>query len=129
MQAAFELPLFNHLGKDPRDTVVVFQFDLNLEILHGEIPPPNEERTFKVCWFESGVDGEACDTFCNHNMYSEYPRRGHDFDIVIGAMCLPNPAARRVVPCIQRDLLQVGFCTEAAWKWVGSCLKRKYIES
>lgn len=127
--AAFEFPLHNHLGENPDDAVVVFQFNLNLEILHGDIPPPNAERNFKVRWFESGVDTATWEAFCNHNMYAKHPRHHHQFDIVIGAMCIPNPQTKTVVPRRQGDLLQVAFCTEAAWKWVGSCVQRMYIEN
>ena len=126
--AAFEFPLHNHLGENPHDTVVVYQFNLNLEILHGDIPPPNAEKNFKVRWFQSGVDTATWEAFCNHNMYGKQPRHQHQFDIVIGAMCIPNYHTKTVIPR-SGDQLQVAFCTKAACKWVGSCVQRMYIEN
>jgi hypothetical protein len=44
---AFEFPLHNHLAKNSEDIIVVFCFELDLGILHGNLPPPSKE-TFKV---------------------------------------------------------------------------------
>lgn len=126
--AAFEFPLHNHLAKDPGDTIAVFEFKLDLQVLHGDIPPPSGEPRFKVRWFERGVHDEAWRKFCTRNMYGEKPKLQHGYDIVIGAMCFPNAQLQTVSPR-PANLLQVAFCSKAAWKWVGSCVKRMYVEN
>jgi hypothetical protein len=55
---AFEFSLHNRLSMSPEDTVVVFCFELDLRVLHGDIPAPSGE-IFKVRWFEVGVEVEA----------------------------------------------------------------------
>jgi hypothetical protein len=93
----FEFPLHNYLAKDPEDTVAVFCFELDLEILHGDLPPPSRE-TFKVCWFEQDVNDEAWQQFCHYNLYGGHPKSPHGYDIIIGSMCYPNFHYQIVAP-------------------------------
>jgi hypothetical protein len=86
---AFEFPLHNHVAKDPEDTVAIFCFELDLGILHGDLPSPSGEP-FKVRWFEQDVDDEAWQQFCSYNLYGGQPKHPHAYDIVIGSMCYPN---------------------------------------
>jgi len=49
---------------NPQDTVVVFGFELDLRILHGEIAAPSRQ-IFRVRWFEVGVEDEVWKSFVN----------------------------------------------------------------
>lgn len=125
--SAFEFPLHNRLAQDPQDTVAVFCFEADLQVLHGDLPTPSG-KIFDVLWFELSVDDGAWTNFCMYNMYSPSPKNQHKYDIVIGPMCYPNIQERTVIPR-ERESLQVAFCSEEAWTWIGSCVKRMYIEN
>jgi hypothetical protein len=126
--AAFEFPLHNRLSMNPEDTVVVFCFELNLRVLHGDIPAPSGE-TFKVHWFEVGVEDEAWEEFCSYNLYGPDPKHQHPYDIVIGAICYPSRQNHSVSPRAIEGLMQVAFCSKAVWTWAGSCVQRLFIEN
>ena len=115
--AAFEFPLHNHLVCNPGDTVVVFRFELDLQVLHGDVPPPsNRGKRFKVRWFERGVSDATWGKFCIHNMYDKKPKYPHEYNIVIGPMCFPNGVFKTISPRPEENLLQVAFCSKAVWK-------------
>ena len=126
--SAFEFPLHNRLARDPQDTVAVLCFEVDLQILHGDLPTPSG-KLFDVLWFESDDNG-AWQEFCTYNLYSPSPKTQHGHDVVIGRMCYPNRKERTVIPRQTEGLVvQVAFCSEEAWTWVGSCVKRMYVEN
>ena len=79
-------------------------------------------------WFEVGVEHEAWEEFCKLNLYGPKPKHQHSYDIVIGSMCYRDDRNRSIAPLEMEGLVQVAFCSKAAWTWVGSCLKRMFIE-
>ena len=67
--ATFEFPLHNWLARNPKDTVGVFCFELDLKILHGDVACPSNEK-FKIRWFEEDVNDELWADFCIAHLYS-----------------------------------------------------------
>ena len=58
--AAFEFELHNDFINNLDDTVAVFRFELDLQVLYGNVPLLNNRgRRFKMRWFEKGVNDAA----------------------------------------------------------------------
>lgn len=124
--AAFEFPLHNRRGLCSQDTGIVFEFSLNVEILHGLLKGPHGQL-FRVMWFEYGRDDDEWAKFCSYNLYGPRPKEDHPYDIVIEQLCYPDFKNRTVVPrpgCIT----QVAFCTKESWEWLEACVVTMHVE-
>lgn len=126
---AYEHPLHHHPSKDVEDPVVVFVFDIDVEVLHGNKPPPGSDVLFKVTWFEE--PNHEWEEFCRGNMNGELPRE--DADIVIGPICRVKPPPQRYEALRVEleggvQLTQIALCTTQAWQWLEMCAIMMYSE-
>ncbi|KAI5074976.1 hypothetical protein GOP47_0010937 [Adiantum capillus-veneris] len=124
---AYEHPLHHHPSKDLENPIVVFVFDIDVEVLHANKPPPGSDDLFKVIWFEE--PNHEWEKFCRGNMNRELPRE--DADIVIGPICKVKPPPQRYEALKVEleggvQLTQIAFCSTRAWKWLAMCAIRMY---
>lgn len=94
VQATYEFPLFNHVTRPGEDPVVLFHFQLDLGVLHGETCTLSGHR-FNVRVFRD--DYIVWKRFCEGNLFEEEQDQ-HSWDIVIGPMCIPSRLQGEVTP-------------------------------
>ncbi|POW20959.1 hypothetical protein PSHT_02991 [Puccinia striiformis] len=137
IQQAFEHPLHHHIGQGATgriDTIAVLQFDVAIDILHGNKSPEAQQPPFQVHRFENpshSVDFADWKEFCDSNMKAKNSEV-HDFDIVIGPVCLPSKG-NKPVTCLQMKnskirTTQIAFCSKRSRVWLGKQIKCIYLE-
>ncbi|KAA1082541.1 hypothetical protein PGT21_006399 [Puccinia graminis f. sp. tritici] len=89
-QQAFEHPLHTHPAYPPGSPVAVLQFDIPTAVIHGHFSPTNGEPPFRVKRFSLVEDLDDWRTFCRQNIDKNLGGYNHDYDIVIGPICVPS---------------------------------------
>lgn len=117
----FEFPLFNRLSSPPDDNVAVYQFEVEIQTLHGVQACP-DGFSFKIRWFRDILDTKEWKHFCENNMYGPVPKDLHEYDLVIGPVCILNNMCSTVTPR-HVDYTHIAFCTKWSWDWISSCVK------